>query len=83
MAKDTGWRAQGGAAVAREGIGEMPLTLFILVAAVIVWLYLSRMSKAQGTTAVVKRLPTVTITPRGGAPPILPPVGGFRSPGGT
>lgn len=61
---------------------DMPLTTWILVSAVIVWLYLSRMSKAQGTTAVVKRLPTVTINPRG-APPILPPVGGYRSPGGT
>ena len=73
-------RTQGGAETVRQDLGEMPLTLWLLVSGVVVALYLSRAARAPAKAAT-KKQPTVTL-PTGG-PPVLPPVGGFLSPGGT
>ncbi len=65
--------SEGGAG--KFGIGEMPLTLFIIVAVVIVYLHLSGGSRA----AVAKPAARVNIPP-GAGPPVLPPAG--EGPGG-
>lgn len=85
---------EGGGKVAREGLAEMPLTLFLLVAGVVLFFYIRRahlgidLHPSEQTPApVIRPTPTVKISPRAGVQvgpqgyPLLPPVGGLLSPG--
>ncbi len=73
---------EGGSAGLERGLGEMPLTLFLVAAATILFLYIRRSSvgidlhPGERARAMPGKQPTVTITPRsrGGTPPVLPPV---------
>jgi hypothetical protein len=64
-------REEGGATVVRQGLGEMPLTLFLLVAGVVVWLYIRRAYLGIDTHPGEGR--SVPVRPRSG-PPVLPPI---------
>jgi len=72
----------------RGGLGQMPLTLFVLVAAVVLYLYIRRSNlgidthPGEGKTVTVKPPPPSVLIPRsrGGAPPVLPPVPGTWGP---
>ncbi len=71
----------------KGGLGNMPLTLYLVVAGVVLWLYIRRSSLGIDQhpgekVAIAPKRPTVTIQPRQGLPPILPPVGGYTAPGG-
>jgi len=60
----------------KGGLGQMPLTLFLVVAAIVLFFYLRRAHLGIDTHPGE----TVTIAPRKGAPPVLPPVGAFHLP---
>ena len=79
VARPTAYRrvvTEGGGTVARQGLGEMPLTLWVLVAAVILYLYLRRANLGIDTHPGE----AVTVRPQR-SPPVLPPVpGGFLPP---
>ncbi len=65
---------EGGAAVVRQGLGEMPLTLWLIVAAVILYLYIRRanlgidLHPSEGKSVTIKPKPAVIIAPRMGQP---------------
>jgi hypothetical protein len=67
----------------------MPLTLFLAVAGVILWLYVRRANlgidqhPGEKVAIVPRKGPSVTLQPRQGPISILPPQGGYLSPGGT
>lgn len=64
---------EGGASVAHQGLSEMPLTLWVIVAAVVLYLYLRRANLGIDTHPGE----AVTVAPRPAfRVPILPPVPG-------
>ena len=73
-------KQEGAAAPVRQGLGEMPLTLWVIVAGVILYLYIRRANlgidthPGEGRAVTVK--PSVTLP----GPPVLPPVT-FEPPG--
>jgi|KBSSwiStaDraftv2_1062776.scaffolds.fasta_scaffold133393_3 hypothetical protein len=61
---------EGGGTVARRGLGEMPLTLWVVTAGVVLYLYVRRASLGIDKHPAEKPLPAMRAT----APPVLPPV---------
>lgn len=81
-------KEEGGATVARQGLGEMPLTLWVIVAGIILFLYIRRahlgIDTHPGERVQVKpKQPSVFIGPL--RPPELPAPGqrglGLEMPG--
>jgi hypothetical protein len=62
-------REEGGATAVRQGLGEMPLTLFLIVAGVVLWLYIRRASLGIDKHPGEARSVPVRATK---APPVLP-----------
>ena len=72
---------EGGGPVAKEGLGEMPLTLFVIVAGVVLYLHIRRANLGidthPGETVQTGKptVPTVSIPySQGGKPSAPPPV---------
>lgn len=64
-------REVGGAQAAQTNLGEMPFTLFLLVAGVVIWLYIRRAHLGIDThPGEGRNIPL----PSRGAPPVLPPI---------
>jgi hypothetical protein len=63
----------------RPGLGEMPLTLWVIVAAVILYLYLRRAGAHLPQAITGAPAPTVTL-PAYSGPPVLPQVPGTPGP---
>ena len=66
----------------KGGLGQMPLTLFTIVAAVVVYLYIRRAHLGIDQHPGEK----VTLKPGRGKPPVLPPAGAIwlpQGPGGV
>lgn len=67
-------------------MGKMPLTLFVITAATVLWLYLRRAQvgsikhPGEKVRPPAPRGGVVNLKPARGAPPVLPWVGGFRPP---
>lgn len=72
---------QGAAAPIHQGLGEMPLTLWVIVAAVVLYLYLRRANlgidthPGEGKSVTVRPRPNVSV-----GPPVLPPIPPFYIP---
>ena len=80
--------SEGGTSVVKQGLGEMPLTLWVIVAAVILYLYIRRANvgidlhpgeKVQAPLFA----PQPRVELRGTVPPVLPHVPGTFGPPNT
>lgn len=65
---------EGAVGAADRGLGEMPLTLFVIVAAVVLYFYLRRAS--LGIDLHPAERPSVRVGRGNGAPPVLPRIPG-------
>lgn len=57
----------------KGGLGNMPLTLFIIVAGIVLYFYIRRANLGIDTHPAEGR--PVPVGPRSGGPPVLPPIG--------
>lgn len=66
----------------KTGLGNMPLTLFVIVAGIILFLYIRRANlgidthPGEGKSVMVQPNRPAVLIPRsqGGSPPVLPPI---------